>query len=262
VSKYGWGGAQPEQFRDIGDDYELGTHFKALADVTVTHIRIWRGANDLAITGRRAYIWSAAGTPLQTVVIDDSLPLNQWSRWPLSPYLTMSTNTEWWATFGAAEYYGAVPAALVTPVTSLDGRVSVIESKLNADVGDFPNLLFGNPFYAVDVEYAETITGALDTTLPVPTATAAGTLTVEGDLAGVLPAFVGSLAGTVTSSGPGGVHVPVPGWYGLLEIAREAATWADEDRNRPPVACPNCGEPLRSGPHGTLYCSFDGYRWE
>jgi hypothetical protein len=54
---------------------------------------------------------------------------------------------------------------------------------------------------------------------------------------------------------------PQAGWYGLLEISQEAKAMAVEFEAAPPLACPNDGEPLRSGPHGELYCPFDGYRW-
>ena len=50
-------------------------------------------------------------------------------------------------------------------------------------------------------------------------------------------------------------------WYGLLDILREGAQLAREERERDPVACLDCGEPLSSGPHGELYCPFDGSTW-
>ena len=50
-------------------------------------------------------------------------------------------------------------------------------------------------------------------------------------------------------------------WEQLLSIAREAADELRAERTRPPIACPNDGEPLVSGPNGTLHCRFDGYCW-
>lgn len=50
------------------------------------------------------------------------------------------------------------------------------------------------------------------------------------------------------------------GWYGLLDIYREAADDARTQRSTPRQACPNDGEPLREGPDGQLYCPFDGWR--
>lgn len=51
------------------------------------------------------------------------------------------------------------------------------------------------------------------------------------------------------------------GWYGLLSIIKEAKEEKREIEERPPMACPNDGEPLLQGPRGTLYCRFDGWRW-
>jgi uncharacterized Zn finger protein (UPF0148 family) len=36
---------------------------------------------------------------------------------------------------------------------------------------------------------------------------------------------------------------------------------AADARLAPLVACPNDGEPLRTGPDGQLYCPFDGERF-
>jgi hypothetical protein len=51
-------------------------------------------------------------------------------------------------------------------------------------------------------------------------------------------------------------------WYGLLSILEEAAAEQAWQQQRTPMACPNDGEPLRTGPDGTLYCPYDGWRWD
>lgn len=48
-------------------------------------------------------------------------------------------------------------------------------------------------------------------------------------------------------------------WEELLAIMREGADEVREEQARPPIACPDCGEPLRSGPDGVLFCRFDGW---
>lgn len=48
-------------------------------------------------------------------------------------------------------------------------------------------------------------------------------------------------------------------WEQILAIGREAAQEAAQERARPPIACPECGEPLTSGPDGVLFCKFDGW---
>lgn len=50
------------------------------------------------------------------------------------------------------------------------------------------------------------------------------------------------------------------GWLGLLDIYQDAAEEAAFWRAQPPVACPNDGEPLTTGPDGRLFCKFDGWR--
>lgn len=49
------------------------------------------------------------------------------------------------------------------------------------------------------------------------------------------------------------------GWEQLLDIAREAADLAAQEAASPPVACPQDGEPLLTGPNGVLYCRFCGW---
>jgi len=52
------------------------------------------------------------------------------------------------------------------------------------------------------------------------------------------------------------------GWYTLLQIAREAELDRTSDpRNREPVACPRCGEPLAQGLGGVRHCRWDGWQY-
>lgn len=48
------------------------------------------------------------------------------------------------------------------------------------------------------------------------------------------------------------------GWYGLLAIEQEYRDSIAEQRSRPLVACPECGDPLETGPRGELHCRWDG----
>jgi hypothetical protein len=50
-------------------------------------------------------------------------------------------------------------------------------------------------------------------------------------------------------------------WEQLLSIQQEAAELSRLERDAPPVACPNDGEPLLTGPSVTPYCPFDGWPW-
>ena len=62
------------------------------------------------------------------------------------------------------------------------------------------------------------------------------------------------------------VVAPAPvvqsGWYGLLDIVRDATEQQRYEVERVPIACPDCGEPLRDGPDGEAYCQFDGSQWQ
>jgi hypothetical protein len=49
-------------------------------------------------------------------------------------------------------------------------------------------------------------------------------------------------------------------WQQLVDIVREGVAEAAAEQTEPPTACPNDGEPLRTGPDGGLYCAWDGWR--
>jgi hypothetical protein len=49
-------------------------------------------------------------------------------------------------------------------------------------------------------------------------------------------------------------------WGQLQAVLDDARQTADEEANRPPVACPNDGTPLEAAPDGGLFCRFDGWR--
>jgi len=51
-------------------------------------------------------------------------------------------------------------------------------------------------------------------------------------------------------------------WEQLVSIKQEWAEIAQEaeQERSEPKACPNDGEPMLSGPHGELYCPFDGWQ--
>lgn len=56
-------------------------------------------------------------------------------------------------------------------------------------------------------------------------------------------------------------------WWALLDIHRWAEQEFEAYNTRPPVACPDCGEPLINGPSTDsgsgiqLYCKFDGWTY-
>lgn len=76
---------------------------------------------------------------------------------------------------------------------------------------------------------------------------------------GTAAAGLGGLTGHAAAAG-GGAQQTAGGWDTLLAISREARQLYAEDRARPPAACPNDGEPLRTAPDGGLWCPWDGWR--
>lgn len=49
-------------------------------------------------------------------------------------------------------------------------------------------------------------------------------------------------------------------WYQYLDIIRESRDLVASGRDIEAAVCPNDGELLSTGPHGELFCKFDGYR--
>lgn len=95
------------------------------------------------------------------------------------------------------------------------------------------------------VSVAATVTGAAET---VGTRDVSAALNVAVTTTG---------AASVVSGAP--APAPAGGWRKLMSIMREAAGEAVREAHAPPVACPQCGEPLTSA-RGQLACRFDGWR--
>lgn len=127
-----------------------------------------------------------------------------------------------------------------------------------------------------------TVTATAAGTLGGLSGTATGTRKVNASAAGTFGALGGTAVGGRTVIGSaaglfGGLdgHATTPsnfvvqgesvadtgGWYSLLDIYHEAAQERQDELERDPVACLDCGEPLRTGPNGELYCEFDGSIW-
>lgn len=53
-------------------------------------------------------------------------------------------------------------------------------------------------------------------------------------------------------------------WYQYLDILKEQQYEFNYYASIPPFACPECGEPLRPGPVGSMdvqYCKYDGWSY-
>lgn len=104
------------------------------------------------------------------------------------------------------------------------------------------------------------------TGLRIVTGSAAGDmggLTAAASSPSLITGTASAVFGTLTAVASGSVPTAAPqgSWYGLTSIIREAIDLYTEERSRTPEACPDCGEPLRPGPRGELFCPFDGSMW-
>jgi hypothetical protein len=125
----------------------------------------------------------------------------------------------------------------------------------------WPTNGFNATGYHVDVVFAAsggtTVQGTLNASLGGLTAAITGKRRVNASLAASLGGLVARITGT--TSGSATPTNPGAGWYKLLSIFQqqdEDARWSAE-RLANPVACPNCGLVLKSGPEGSgvrLFC--------
>jgi hypothetical protein len=83
----------------------------------------------------------------------------------------------------------------------------------------------------------------------------------------VLPTVVpDGIAVAVALGSPTSEDGPPParrsgGWLSFGEALRFNADEARLEQERPPIDCPNDGEPLEQGPGGVLHCPADGWEW-
>lgn len=98
-------------------------------------------------------------------------------------------------------------------------------------------------------------------------ATVTGATTSTATVTAVAVGGPGSVAGTTTSHATITATVTNPvvtvtggSWYELISITDEARQYALQARELSLMACPNDGEPYRTGPDGSLFCPYDGYK--
>lgn len=170
----GWGGADPVEAVDL-DDYELGTQYRANADITLTHARVWTGAGEINLTNRRARVWSTAGAQLGIATLPDDLTTG-WSIHAYDTPIEVTSGTQFIASFSTGGNEGALAGALGSAVDSSDGNLTAVAAingvfgngVYNLQHGSFPATGSGNQsFYGSDVVFTVGIGG---NTAPVITA--------------------------------------------------------------------------------------------
>lgn len=144
--------------------------------------------------------------------------------------------------------------------------------------GNARNLSAGTTAVSTEADppLSSTVTGTATAAFGSLTATASGTPTVIGTSSAAFGALTGTVSGTrkvtgtattefsaLTATATGSVPAtPSQGsWGGLTSILLEGKQLYEDERVRVPSACLRCGEPLRIGPNGEMYCSFDGFIW-
>ena len=164
---------------------------------------------------------------------------------------------------------GSVTGSAVAAFGGLTGAASGVRTVAGSAAGQFGGLAGAATGTRKVIGGAALIGGALSggaTGLRTVIGSAAaqfgglsGTATSPSHVTGSASAAFGGL--TATANGQGPTPVAQGSWYGLLDILREGAQQYREEQERTPTACFDCGEPLRTGPNGVLYCPFDGSTW-
>lgn len=158
----------------------------------------------------------------------------------------------------ATAAFGGLTAA-ASGVPTVSGTAAASFGALTAAATGTPKVLataaFSGGALTANAAGLRTVVGSATGTFGALTATAISPSHVTGSAAGEF----GQLTAAARGSGPA---APAQGsWYGLLDIFREGAQLQREELDRVPTACLDCGELLRTGPGGVLYCPFDGSIW-
>lgn len=156
----GWSGSNPTGQNEPGIDYQLGTKYRAEAEITISQVRVWGPAGGAEVVGREATIRDASGTVLSTVDIPDTLATG-WNAYSVTPVLVIPSTTEFWADYTVLTTYGAV-SGVAYPITTPDTHLTLLAGGLNVTPGVMPNSE-NNAFYGIDIVYQ----GPADPNVPV-----------------------------------------------------------------------------------------------
>lgn len=164
---FAWNGGDPNDVVD-SEDYELGIAWRAEADITVTHARVFTPAGEETIAPRRYRHWSAVGGLLYTETLPDDLP-SGWYLHELTTPQEVTSGTVFVSSYNSGGNYGALANALDGDVVSADGNVTALAAvnapsghngRFNETPGSFPNSGAGShPFYGLDFQYTVGIGG-------------------------------------------------------------------------------------------------------
>jgi PKD repeat protein len=234
----GWGGVDPASFVDASD-YELGTHYLAVNDVTITHVRVFGGTGS-TFPGRVGRIWSAAGSVLASVSLPSTITPG-WNTYALTAPLVITAGTDFWVTYSTVDAYGFL-GSITYPVNSADGNLRALGAGFHNTPTNFPDTPVTTGFFGIDVAYTPGASGnarptaglAVDVTGPLQVQ-ANVTITDEspatcsalvewGDGTSSIRTGPGSVTHTYAAAGTYAVMVTVTDGGGLTDSAAVPVT--------------------------------------
>lgn len=241
-----FGTAVPTLLTEADNTYNLGTEIVFARDVWVVGGRRYASTQALG-TVPFHHLWTPAGVELARKQYGANTP-GAWNSVLYDTRILVEAGTTVVTAYGPVDRYVATVDLLDVPLINGDvtapanGTGGVVNGRyvVNAAV-TFPGESGGGNCYFADILFGDLKTGVVSSVL--------------GELIAEVNSTVSSVAPASTSGGSGG-------WYGLMDLLRGNAAIVEAEAGRQPSACPLCGEPLRAGPRGGLYCSFDGWRYD
>lgn len=191
---------------------------------SLAHVRVWSAV----LTQSEIEAEWASTTPVRTAGL--------WAAWPLATDLTDTSGNG-----------RTLTAGLTALTVEDDPPITASTDVTGAGAGAFGGLTGA-------VAGTRGVTGAASAGFGALAATAGAPTLVTGSASAALGGLTAAARGTQPTTQGGS-------WYGLLSILSEAVDMVREEAQQQPVACLDCGEPLRTGPRGELYCPFDGQIW-
>jgi hypothetical protein len=257
---------------DDGSGIVLGMVWKAGVDGSVVGGRVYVGTKPTTLK-MGLYSISDESTGAQLKAVDfvmGSVNNNAWNSVLFATPYAYTANTNLVILYYSSDRYsflsGMFNSAVVSGnLTGLQKGVPLANGRFLEPATDlaFPTGNGNGAGYFADVLFNATGAGGVDGVVSGTLGSVTGALAGQVPTIGVVGGSMGSATGTVVGNTPAPVvttHMPVPGWYGYLNIVREAGALAAAERTTAPIACPHDGEPLRSK-DGILWCPFDGYRY-
>lgn len=232
----GWSGADPVGFADGASvEYELGTKYTAVNDITINNVRVWAPVGGSARTGRAGKIWSSGGALLATATMPDTLT-SGWTTHALNTAVEVPSGTTIVVSYDVTNTYGALTSGTGYPRSSADANVQAISGQNNLVTPDaFPGNVAATTFYGIDIDYEAGLVGnnrpTVGISAVVDTLQAVATLTIDDEDPGTVSYVIdwgdGQQSGPLTSLGPHTHTYAVAGLYAIMATATDSGGLQD-----------------------------------